>query len=101
MNITIIGAGNIGLQFAVHCKEKGNNVQIYTSKIIPSDLTIVNEDGQVIHEAKGIKGSNDIEECVSTADLIFITYPAFMTEQIESKLQRFPRLIKNHPLDTV
>ena len=31
MKITIVGGGNIGTQFAVHCAEKGNEVKIYTS----------------------------------------------------------------------
>ena len=31
MKITIVGAGNIGTQFAVHCAQKGHEVTIYTS----------------------------------------------------------------------
>ena len=31
MRITIVGGGNIGTQFAVHCAEKGHEVIIYTS----------------------------------------------------------------------
>ena len=32
MNVTIVGAGNVGTQFATHCAEKGNKVTIYSSK---------------------------------------------------------------------
>ena len=31
MRITIVGGGNIGTQFAVHCAEKGHEVIVYTS----------------------------------------------------------------------
>ena len=31
MRITIVGGGNIGTQFAVHCAEKGHDVIVYTS----------------------------------------------------------------------
>ena len=30
MYITIVGAGNIGTQFAVHCGMKGHDVTFYT-----------------------------------------------------------------------
>ena len=48
MNITIVGAGNIGPQFAVHCAEKGHSVTVYTSKPgkIAKELYIVNEYGK-------------------------------------------------------
>ena len=32
MNITIVGGGNIGTQFAVHAASKGHQVTIFTSK---------------------------------------------------------------------
>ena len=32
MNITIVGGGNIGTQFAVHCAEKQHRVIMYSSK---------------------------------------------------------------------
>ena len=32
MNVTIVGGGNVGTQFAVHCSSTGNEVTIYTSK---------------------------------------------------------------------
>ncbi|MBR4376501.1 MAG: NAD(P)-binding domain-containing protein, partial [Spirochaetia bacterium] len=32
MKITIVGGGNIGTQFAIHCAEKGHDVVIFTSK---------------------------------------------------------------------
>lgn len=51
MNITIVGAGNIGTQFAVHCAEKHHKVIVYGSKPdkIGKELCIVNESGNTIH----------------------------------------------------
>lgn len=31
MNITVIGGGNIGTQFAVHSSDKGHSVKMFTS----------------------------------------------------------------------
>ena len=45
MNITIVGAGNIGTQFATHCAQKGHRVIVYSSKpeLIQKRLSVVNE----------------------------------------------------------
>ena len=32
MKITIVGGGNIGTQFAVHCAHKGHEVTLFSSK---------------------------------------------------------------------
>ena len=51
MNITIVGAGNIGTQFASHCAEKGHRVIVFTSKPdkISKELIVVNEKNERIH----------------------------------------------------
>ena len=52
MNITVVGGGNIGTQFAVHCAEKGHPVTMFTSgpEHFSQHLTIVDQDGSVLHE---------------------------------------------------
>lgn len=52
MNITIVGAGNVGIQFAVHCAGKWHNVIIYGSKPekVNKALTIINENDEIIHQ---------------------------------------------------
>lgn len=52
MNVTIVGAGNVGTQFAVHCAEKGHKVIFYGSKPekISRELTVINERDEVIHQ---------------------------------------------------
>ena len=54
MKITIVGGGNIGTQFAVHCAEKGHNVTVYTStpKLFKKRLNIV---GGVISVTQEVK----------------------------------------------
>lgn len=100
MNITIIGTENVALQFAVHCREKGNDVKVYTSKSVSSTLTIINEDGQLIHKAAGIQSSNEIEDCVTNADLIFVTYPAFINEQLEKLIYPYIKCTATRKVDT-
>lgn len=80
MNITIVGAGNIGTQFAVHASEKGHNVIVYGSKPekINKTLTIVDEYEKIIHKGQIYKSTNDDRIAFSSADLIFVTMPSTM-----------------------
>lgn len=78
MNITIVGAGNIGTQFAAQCAEKGNNVIVFSSKPekISDELLVVNESDEVIHSGKIRKATNNPEEAFTDSDVVFITMPA-------------------------
>lgn len=88
MKITIVGGGNIGTQFAVHCAEEGNDVYIYTSKPdkFSKKLEIVNHEGKVIHEGTIQKATNSSREAFECSDLIFITVPSFAMGQIAKKV---------------
>ena len=78
MNITIVGAGNIGTQFAAHCAENGHKVVVYGSKPekINKLLTVVNEENEIIHRGIIEKATDDEKEAFSNTDLIFVTMPA-------------------------
>ena len=91
MNITIVGAGNIGTQFAVHCAEKSHQVTMFSSKPekIQKKLTIVNEQGDITHEGIISKATNNPSEAFSNANLIFITMPAFCMGNISQKILPF------------
>ena len=54
MKITIVGGGNIGTQFAVHCAEKRHEVIVFTStpELYDGHLNIVDEAGNTTHEGK-------------------------------------------------
>jgi len=84
MKITIVGGGNIGTQFAVHCAEKGHDVTVYTStpEIYDGHLSIVNETGQTIHEGQIRLATSDPETAFRNADFIMVTMPATIMKPI-------------------
>ena len=84
MNITIVGGGNIGTQFAVHCAEKGHDVVLYTSTpdIYDGFLNIIDDFGNVTHEGNIRMATYDPMVAFSEADLIIITMPATMMKNV-------------------
>lgn len=84
MNITIVGGGNVGTQFAVHCAQKQHQVLIYTSKPerFHKHLRIVDEQGSTIHEGDIIGATSNAAKAFSEADIIFVTVPAFCMKDI-------------------
>ena len=80
MNITVVGGGNIGTQFAVHSAEKGHSVKVFTSnpKRFAKHLTIVDKAGGIIHEGDIELATKDPREAFSDADMIMITMPPTM-----------------------
>lgn len=91
MNITIVGAGNIGTQFAVHCAEKGHEVTVFTSKQekINKELFIVNEHTQVIHQGSIKRATNRSVEAFQDAELVFVTMPATLMKANAEKMLPF------------
>ena len=79
MNITIVGAGNIGTQIAVHCAHKGHDVTFFTSKysLISKELKIVNELDEIQLTGCIKEATDSAEKAFGDADLIFVTVPAF------------------------
>lgn len=79
MNITIVGGGSIGTQFAVHCAKKQHHVTIYTAnpERFQHYLSIVNETGAIICKCKIADITNNPEQAFQNADIIFVTVPAF------------------------
>ena len=80
MRISIVGGGNIGTQFAVHCAEKGHEVTIFTSKpeLYDGHLNIVDDTGTTTHEGDIKLATADPETAFRTADLIMVAVPATM-----------------------
>lgn len=93
MNITIVGAGNIGTQFAVHCAEKKHNVTLFTSKPneIDKELIIVDEKQDIIHKGKITDATSDAKKAFENADVIFVTMPAFCMEDVANKIVPYVR----------
>lgn len=94
MNITIVGAGNVGTQIAVHAAEKGNKVLMYTDpNRINKELKIIDEKNNITNKGIISLATLDEEIAFSNSDVIFVTYPAFKMEEIASKI--YPYANKN------
>lgn len=91
MKVTIVGAGNVGTQLAVHCAEKGHEVTIYTSKpeMISEELIIVDENDQVIHSGCIKNATKDDAEAFQDSELIFITMPATLMKKNAVKIEPY------------
>lgn len=94
MNITIVGAGNIGTQFAVRCAQKGHAVTVYGSKPekISKHLIEADENGCIKCEGEIVEATNDAGKAFSCADVIFVTVPAFCMREVADKV--FPYMKK-------
>lgn len=83
MNITVIGGGNIGTQFAVHCAEKGHAVTVYTSapEVFETRLTIVDEDGRITHQGEICRAADDPVTALADADAVFVMFPSALMQR--------------------
>lgn len=88
MKVAILGAGNIGTQFAVMFAEKGHEVRLFTSRPqeINKVLEIVDESGKIIHSGEIQFATDNMRKAVVDAEFIFITFPSFMLETTAAKL---------------
>lgn len=78
MNITIVGGGNIGTQFAVHCASKGHSVTVFSSKPERFSLQVQCVDGQGMVTCSGTLRQVTADPVVAFGDahVIFVTVPA-------------------------
>jgi len=90
-DVTVIGAGNIGLQLAVILSAKGYRVTLVTSRpsSIIQDLQIRDIDAEKTIAAKIYKITDSYEVGVSTANCLFITHPAMMFMDTAKKIEPF------------
>ncbi|MCQ5386543.1 NAD/NADP octopine/nopaline dehydrogenase family protein [Hungatella hathewayi] len=91
MNITIVGGGNIGTQFAVHCAVAKHEVTIYSShpEKFQKHLIIVNSNREIILEGDIKEATSDPKTAFISADVIFVTIPASGMENIAMKILPF------------
>lgn len=87
LTVAVIGGGNVGTQFACVCASKGSEVRIYTSRCseFADTLELVDEFGHVTRGTIKL-ATDDISEALRGADVIFVTTPAFMLEDIAEKM---------------
>lgn len=88
MRITIVGGGNIGTQFAVHCAQAGHRVTVYTSKPekFHTHLTIVDAQGNCTHAGDIYAATSDPAKAFEDAQVIFVTVPADCMAQYASAI---------------
>lgn len=88
MKITVVGGGNIGTQFMVHCASKGHEVTAYTSKpeLFQDHLNIVDENDLTTLEGDIRKATNVPSEAFKDADFIMVTLPSTMMKDIAEKI---------------
>ncbi len=88
MKITIVGGGNIGTQFAVHCAEKNHEVTIFTSQpdLFSQTLSIVDENGAITHQGDIHLATQDPQMAFQYADLILVTVPAMIMKSAAEKI---------------
>ena len=91
MRIAIVGGGNIGTQFAVHCAEKGHKVIVLTSRpdLYDGHLNIVDESGVTTHEGDIEKATADPEIAFYHAELILVTVPSTMMKSTAKEVYAF------------
>lgn len=91
MRITVVGAGNIGTQFAAEFAAKGYEVVLLASdpKKINEVLTVVNEKNQITARGKLFLVTDSIEKALEDAQYVFVTYPAFMLKDIAQRMYPF------------
>lgn len=89
MRITIVGGGNIGTQFAVHCAEKGHEVTVFTStpELFSKHLMIVDDKGNITHEGDIKIATGDPEAAFSEAEMILIAMPPTMLKRISTLIE--------------
>ena len=87
LTVAVIGGGNVGTQFACVCAAKGSEVRVYTTKseAFADVLELVDEFGNITRGAIKL-ATGDISAAITGADVIFVTTPAFMLEDIAEKM---------------
>ncbi len=93
MNVTVVGVGNIGTQFAVHCAEKGCNVTLFSPNTnrIHQEMQIVDQANHVLHRGNIGMATAEPKKAFSNADVIFVTVPAMCMKERAGLIEPYAR----------
>ena len=81
MNVTIVGAGNMGLAMAAYIAvHQKASVTIFSNKQFDT-LRLYNDETQKTELTTNFSVTSDSEKAFSGADMVFVTYPAFLRER--------------------
>ncbi len=88
MKMTVMGGGNIGTLMACEMAAKGHCVTVYTGQTEKwsEKLEVYTAEEQLVLSAKVECVTKDLEVAVTGADIIWVTYPAFMFQELAEKL---------------
>lgn len=91
MKIAVIGGGNIGTMMAGELSAKGHDVRLYTSKpqLWSGKVQVLSENDEIMFEGKMNVCSGDMGCVLQDAELVFVTVPSFMFEQIAQKMESY------------
>ena len=90
MNITVVGAGNMGLAMLAYMSIKGkHSITLYTRKAIPSTITMNDVEAGIVKETANFKITSSLKEAFENADFIFCTYPAFLRTKFIKEVEEF------------
>lgn len=80
MNITLVGAGNMGLAMTAYLSlSESNQVTLYTNKkILWNELMLEEVEGNLKKKAGFFDVTDNPQRAFSEADIVFCTYPAFL-----------------------
>jgi opine dehydrogenase len=84
MNLTIVGAGNMGLALTAYLSLKGgNSIRLFTKKDILKSGPVLMRDveGGIERYISDFHVTSSPEEAFEDADIIFCTYPAFLRKE--------------------
>lgn len=90
LKIAVIGGGNIGTYLACICAIHNYTVNIYSTKphLYNNELEIIDENDNVKKAQIELISSN-IKEVLNNCNIILITYPAFLLEQVEQLISPY------------
>lgn len=86
MRVSVLGSGNGGCALAAEWALAGHEVSMFDFKEFPINIEAINKNGGIYSEgyvdgfAKLKYAGHNIEEAISSAEVIFIVGPAFSTE---------------------
>lgn len=91
MNITVVGGGNVGTLIAGEFTRKGHKVTIYTrdKSRWSNEITVFDKDIDEEYKYVPYLITENIEEAVSDAEVIFITLPPFASKNFVLQSQKY------------
>lgn len=90
MNITIVGAGNMGLAMAGYLSvNTEHNIILFTDKDIyrREKLVLQEIEEKRCTEIKGLRTTSLIKEAFQNTDIVFCTYPAFLRKKFIKQIE--------------